>query len=122
MIFMGWCAARLRATVADGSCDLCIMCEDCKGDAELLGGHGGDATVTLRPGWAMNDFLDETVNAAAACVQPNFSPLIGCVLLVEILARAVRPEKREYYNGKFSAARAPAPRAAGVLARTRSCA
>lgn len=47
MIFMGWCAARFRATVADESCDLCIMCEDCKGDAELLGGYGGDAMVDM---------------------------------------------------------------------------
>lgn len=36
---------------------------------------------TLRPGWAIHDFLDETVNAAADCVPSNFSPLIGCVLL-----------------------------------------
>lgn len=45
MIFMGWCAGRFRAPVADGSRDLCIMGEDCKGDAELLGGFGGDAMV-----------------------------------------------------------------------------
>lgn len=47
MIFMGWCAARFRAPVADGSRDLCIMHEDCKGDAELLGGFGGDAMVAV---------------------------------------------------------------------------
>lgn len=47
MIFMGWLAASLQATVADGSCDLCIMCEDCKGDAEMLGRYGGDATVDM---------------------------------------------------------------------------
>lgn len=47
MIFMGWCAARRRAPVVDGSCDLCVMCEDCKADAELLGGYGGDAAVDM---------------------------------------------------------------------------
>lgn len=42
MIFMGWSAARFQATVVDGSCDLCIMCEECKGDAELVGRYGVD--------------------------------------------------------------------------------
>lgn len=39
---MGWSAARFQTTVADESGDLCVMCEDRKGAAELLGGHGGD--------------------------------------------------------------------------------
>lgn len=60
MIFMGWSAARFQATVADGTCDLCIMCEDCKGDAELLGRYGGDGTHAV---------VDMTVRAATFLPQ-----------------------------------------------------
>lgn len=56
MIFMGWSAARIQATVADGSCDLCTRCEDCKGDPELLGRDGAHGTHAR---------VDMTVRAAA---------------------------------------------------------